>query len=217
MKKCPYCGRRILYSSVFSSKTHGSYCCERCKKESKVKINNKMILLFIALCLLVFLFMIFWVSTGNLNNFFGVILVSICFISFYLATPIFVDFIPLKKYQNDIKQNEEININTTTPPTDFIFNKEAFDKIKRQKELGIMSFDNSSNKNNQNLIPVIEDVKEGHISSTDEPLHKINRTAKQYVKNNEVYIDDNYQEEVKRYVPKNKKPDGNRYTANRRF
>ena len=221
MKKCPYCGRKIDYSAILKNKRHGSYACERCKKESKVKIDNKMIILFVALCLLVVIFMIGWVSAGLANNIWGVIIVAILMLFFNLATPAFVSFAPLKKYINEATgkiTEEKIDVDSFGE-SDFVFNREAFDKIKKQKEMGALSFDvenDNISSSSENMIPVIEDVKEGHISSSSGPLYKINRQPRQNNEYNEEFysgIDD-----VKPYTPrKNRKTEGNKYTANRKF
>lgn len=221
MKKCPYCGRRIDYALIFKNKKHGSYACERCKKESKVKVDNKMIILFVALCLLVIVFMIGWVSAGLANNLWGVVIVAILMLAFNFATPVFVSFVPLKKYINEAtgKITEEKVDVESFGDSNFVFNREAFDRVKRQKELGMNSFDVESDNissSSENMIPVIEDVKEGHISSSSGPLHKINRQPRQYEEYQEEIFSGS--EDVKRYTPrKNRKPDGNKYTANRKF
>lgn len=224
MKICPYCRRRISYSAIYKNKKHGSYTCENCKKESKVKVNNAMLILFAALCLLVALFMIFWVGAGLSNNFWGVVIVATLLLAFNFATPAFINFVPLKKYKNDIAGKktleEKIDVDSIGD-SNFVFNREAFDKIKRQKELGMMNAQNFDvedeiSSNRENFVPVIEDVKEGHISSSDAPLHKINRQPRQY---ENIYADNitESEEEVKRYTPKKKKSNGSRYTANRKF
>lgn len=221
MKKCPYCGRRIDYTSIFKNKKHGSYACERCKKESKVKVDNKMIILFVALCLLVIVFMIGWVGAGLANNFWGVVIVAVLVLAFNFATPVFVSFVPLKKYINEAtgKITEEKVDVESFGDSNFVFNREAFDKIKKQKEIGMNTFDIESDNissSSENMIPVIEDVKEGHISSSSGPLHKINRQPRQYEEYQEEIF--STKEDVKQYTPrKNRKTDGNRYTANRKF
>jgi len=221
MKKCPYCGRRIDYSSVFKNKKHGSYACERCKKESKVKIDNKMIILFVAVCLLVIVFMIGWVGAGLANNFWGVVIVGIILLAFNLATPSFISFVPLKKYINEAtgKITEERIDVESFGDSDFVFNREAFDRIKKQKEMGLHSFDVESDNissSSENMIPVIEDVKEGHISSSSGPLHKINRQPRYYEENQEEIFSN--KGDAKVYTPrKNRKTEGSKYTANRKF
>ena len=226
MKKCPYCRRRINYSVIFKNKKHGSYTCENCKKESKLKVDNKMIILFVALCLLVVIFMIIWAGAGLANNFWGVVIVCGALLGFNLATPAFMDFVPLKKYKNDTagKNGEEKIDIDSIGDSNFVFNREAFDKFKRQKEIGIMNDKNFDVDNEivsdsrERMVPVIEDVKEAHASSSDAPLHKINRQPKPRYES--IYGEEitEPEEDVKQYTPKKKRqPEGSRYTANRRF
>ncbi len=217
--KCPYCGRRARYSAVFSHKKKGVYTCSRCKKESKVKVDKKVLVLFAALCLLIVVFMIIWCGVGLANNIFGTIIVALLLFGFYLCTPYFVSFVPIKKHTNDtITQkyyDEDLpkqNIDNT-----FVFNKEAFDRIKKQKLAGALDTPeeevSSHTKVSERMVPIIEDVKESH-SSSDEPLHKIEKPQTPHVSPYESYRD----EPVREYTPrKKKKPNGTRYTANRKF
>ena len=43
MRKCPYCGRRISYTSSFASRRKAEYICQKCGKESKVAVDKKVI------------------------------------------------------------------------------------------------------------------------------------------------------------------------------
>ena len=93
-KKCPYCGRRITYLTVFHEKKHGVYECTRCKKESKVKIDKRLIISFAALVLLIILYIIFWRNSPFYNNILGIIPPIVCLIVFFAMSLIsFVLFI----------------------------------------------------------------------------------------------------------------------------
>ena len=214
MKVCPYCKKRIRYKSLFKVKKKGVFYCDRCKKESKVKINNKLLVMFLAVTLIALLFIIIWCANGLANNFLGVIIVALIFFSFYLYTPLLLEFVGLKKYvgEKPIKNNDE-KINEEKE--DFVFNKEIFEQIKRERAKRNFEEENKEIKSPQSTkIPIIEDVKEGHISSSDEPLHKINRRKKEYYKE-EVFEE---YEEVKKYRPRQKRENNkSRYTANRKL
>lgn len=227
MKVCPYCGKRIRYNELFHVKSKGSYECSRCKRESKVKIEMKLILLFIALCLLVALITIIWCVAGLSNNISGVIIVTAIVCAFYFSTPYFLEFVPISKHKNEIgrKKNYEEKQVIENVESDFEFDRTAFDRIKKKKELGMLNLKkddiSSSSKNyrKEEMVPVIEDVKEGHISSSDGPLHKINRTPKKYEHKYEQIFDEiSQEEEIKQYIPKkNKRREGSKYTGNRRL
>lgn len=216
-KKCPYCGRSILYSTIFSYKKKGVFVCSRCKKESKIKIDKRIFPAFFALVLLLIVFMIIWVGAGNGNNILGTIIVAVLLIGFYYLTPLFVTFIPIKKHYNDMVTQKQEENQYNAPQDTFVFNREAFDKIKKQKIAGALVNNNDDNniisntKIEEKYVPIIEDVKESYVSSFDGPLKKIEKNH-QYIAQEEQY------EEVKEYVPKKrKKPTGNKYSANRRF
>ena len=133
-KKCPYCGRRISYWNVFNSKSKGIYECSSCNKKSKVKIDKRMIALFVILCLLILVFMLMWnMFLGLTNNIFGVIIVAVLVFGFYFTTPLFVGFVPIKSVLEDSRKRNGDSVDIDNMSTDFKFNREAFDIIKQRK------------------------------------------------------------------------------------
>ena len=133
-KKCPYCGRRISYWNVFNSKSKGIYECSSCNKKSKVKIDKRMIALFVILCLLILVFMLMWnMFLGLTNNIFGVIIVAVLVFGFYFATPLFIGFVPIKSVLEDSRKRNGDSVDIDNMSTDFKFNREAFDIIKQRK------------------------------------------------------------------------------------
>ncbi|MBR1731297.1 MAG: hypothetical protein IJ725_02545 [Ruminococcus sp.] len=211
-KKCPYCGRRISYLTVFHEKKHGVYECTRCKKESKVKLDKKLIIFFIILLLLIVLYIIFWRGSGFYNNFLGILPPVVCLIVFYFCTPFFIKFVPLKRFLDDIeRKKEEPTASETTPSESFVFDKKIFDEIKNKRNAPA-SVEEKIDRiiEEEPYVPVIEDVSEAHTSS-QAPLKRVTRAAPRA---ESVQVQE---EDVKQYVPKKEKPNGTRYTANRKF
>ena len=213
-KKCPYCGRRISYLTVFHEKKHGVYECTRCKKESKIKIDKKLIISFIILFLLIVLYTVFWRSSGFYNNIFGIIPPMVLLIIFYLCTPFFIKFVPLKRFLDDIeiKSEQQISGDEINSSKDFVFDKRIFDEIKnkRNNNPSIEEKIDQIINEEENYVPVIENVSEAHTSSQS-ALKKVKKNPVQSLNV------DVPEEDVKQYVPKKEKPSGTKYTANRKF
>ncbi len=213
-KKCPYCGRRIAYNTVFHEKKHGLYKCSRCKKESKVKTDIKLMIAFLAVVLVVVLYIVVWQNTGFHNNFAGIFPPIIILIIFYFCTPFFVRFVPLKKYmEKKVQNNEAAVIEEVSPPEDFVFDRKIFEQIKNNRRVPMsveQKIDKMDEENDQ-YVPVIKNVSEAHASS-DAPLKKVVKPA------SDRFVRETYEEEdVKPYIPKKTKPDGSKYTANRKL
>lgn len=97
MRKCPYCGRRISYTSSFASRRKAEYICQKCGKESKVAVDKKVILFFIVAVVISLAIMAGWILAGLVSNPLGILLVAIPLIIFTAASPSFVHYEPYKK------------------------------------------------------------------------------------------------------------------------
>ncbi|MCH5298516.1 MAG: hypothetical protein J1E96_02015 [Ruminococcus sp.] len=212
-KKCPYCGRRISYFTIFHEKKHGLYTCTRCRKESKIKTDFRLIVAFIAMCLAVVIFMLLWFNSKNYNNFAGVVIIAIALIIFYFLTPLFVRFVPLKKYR---KNTEEQTIDSVDNEN-FHFNRAAFEKVKQNRAAKRPESDESradkvvEQIESEPYVPIIRDVSSSHASS-DAPLRRVQKTPPKTETEPAAQ-----EEDVRTYVPKTSRPDGSKYTANRKF
>lgn len=231
-KYCPYCGRRISYSTTFHEKKRGIHTCNRCKRESKIKTDFRLIIAFIAVILIVLMFMVVWSGSANYNNFWGIIIVAAILTVFYFCTPFFISFVPLKKYRHHEYEREEFEYEYEPLPDEdevkqdkeYTFNKDIFDQIKEKRNSNIMrnNAENSDEIGNtkvadKNFIPIINDVTEAHASSSEPHLKK--RTHQQPHNTNEYrkYIErENFDDESPSRVRK-PKPDGSKYTANRKL
>ncbi len=242
--KCPYCGRRISYTTLFHIKKQGIYECTRCKKKSKVKISSVLLVSFVAVFLFTVLFIIAWCTMLNMgNNFAGVILTALILTIYYFFTPLMVSVVPLKEYMKKDKKEQKEDIISKEDEEQYVFNRAAFDEIKRKKskvsssasveddssqseekkvdEL-IKSLENESNKKsmlypeNQAVVPIIESVSESHVSSTNQPLYKVNHQKPTLKEQSSEYVESN--ENIKIEISKKRKmPDGTKYTANRKL
>lgn len=225
-KKCPYCGRRISYWKVFNSKNKGIYECKSCNKRSKVKIDKRLIALFVVICLVILVFMLMWnMFLGLANNVFGIIIVAVVVFGFYFTTPLFVDFVPIKSVLEDNRNRSKGNVEISNSSAEYKFNREAFDIIKQRKnqannmpgepnnavEHKVDSIIDSIEK--EPYVPIIEDVSEAHFSS-EEPLQKVSHT-RVFPKAGSVPVEDVKIDRPQQ--PKKKRPDGSKFTANRKL
>ena len=103
MRKCPYCGRRISYTSSFASRRKAEYICQKCGKESKVAVDKKVILFFIVAVVISLAIMAGWILAGLVSNPLGILLVAIPLIIFTAASPNFVHYEPYKKYRKSME------------------------------------------------------------------------------------------------------------------
>lgn len=232
-KHCPYCGRRISYFTTFHEKKRGIYTCTRCKKESKIKTDFRLIVAFIAVVLVVLMFMVIWSGSGNYNNFLGVIITALILIAFYFSTPLFIRYVPLKKYreQDNYRDDYEYEYEPSADieeqdfNNEFTFNKDVFEKIKEKRHSNIErnnlrnseDIEHTKVADKSNYVPIINNVTEAHASSSDEPLKKVKTPDYNYSNYNDV---ENFDDDAPVYILRRKKqdkPDGTKYTANRKF
>ncbi len=236
VKKCPYCGKRITYRYAWMSRRKGEFFCERCGKESKVIISNRIYLVFAAFIALSLAILAATAVTNNTNNFLCVILVAVPLLIFMALTPKFVDFEPMKKYKNSMEARRagieysdnilsaELDIKDSSSIVDndgFKINSDVFNKIKAERSAAkhhIYSDDISSDtnksdnseeqKNTVAFVPVIKNVSENH-SSDSAPLKKIHSDREYSVRRTQHYADRTDRQENKSQI--------NRYSSNRKF
>lgn len=238
-KKCPYCSKRISYVSAYASRRKAEYVCERCGKESKVVVNSKVVLAFVLSAVISVAIMAGWIFAGLAHNPFGILLVAVPFIIFTVISPKFIKFVPLKKYKksmearkagieysdnlmtSELEENEGYTFGASTDTgSDFKINSDVFNTIRaernaaREKLMDDELISDSSEikkpaESNESYVPVIKNVSEKH-SSDDVPLKKIHSDNTPRMSRTRHYIPAQEEKEPK-------KPDGNRYSANRKF
>lgn len=238
-RKCPYCSKRISYISAYASRRKAEYVCERCGKESKVVVNRKVVLAFVLSAVISVAIMAGWIFAGLSHNPLGILLVAVPLIIFTVISPKFVKFVPLKKYKKSMEARKagiEYSDNLMTAELEekegytfgssadtgsgFNINSDVFNTIKAERNAareklrdGELVSDSSEiqkpAQSNENYVPVIKNVSEKH-SSDDVPLKKIHSDSSVKMSRTRHYIPSEEEKEPK-------KPDGNRYSANRKF
>lgn len=238
-RKCPYCSKRISYASAYASRRKAEYVCERCGKESKVVVNRKVIPAFALAAVISVAIMAGWIFAGLADNPLGILLVAVPLVIFTVISPKFVKFVPLKKYKksmearkagieysdnlmtSELEENEGYTFGASSDTgSGFKINSDVFNTIKAERNAareklrdGELVSDSSEIKNpaenSESYVPVIKDVSEKH-SSDDVPLKKIHSDSSAKMTRTRHYIPEQQEKEPK-------KPDGNRYSANRKF
>lgn len=159
-RKCPYCGKRISYFTVFNEKQQGEHICQRCGKESKIMIKKNIFVFFLIAIIFAAVIATVWIGLGFINNPIGVLLVAIPLFIFYLCTPRFVRIYPLKKYKksmeaakaareysgevkfkrnygNNIKKEPDV-VPVVDTETEFKINENVFSSIKANRKKPII-------------------------------------------------------------------------------
>lgn len=238
-RKCPYCSKRISYVSAYASRRKAEYVCERCGKESKVVVNKKVILAFIFSAVIAVAIMVGWIYAGLSYNPLGILLVAVPLIIFTVISPKFVKFVPLKKYKksmearkagieysdnlmiSELEENDGYTFGASADTgSGFKINSDVFNTIRAERNaareklmynelVSDSSEIQKTDESKESYVPVINNVSEKH-SSDDVPLKKIHSDSTVNMARNRHYIPSQEEKEPK-------KPDGNRYSANRKF
>lgn len=133
-KRCPYCGKRISYFSVFSSRKNGEYTCSRCGKNSKVYVSKKIMLAFGIFVLLSLAILAVCIFSKILYNPFIIALVAVPLIIFMFISPAFVSYEPFKKYKQSMEARKagiEYADNLTADEFEIKENNPVFQQVKK--------------------------------------------------------------------------------------
>ena len=238
-KKCPYCGRRVPYSVAFSRRRKAEYVCKNCGRESRVVIKRSVILAFLICAIISIAIFVLWVYLKLTYNPLGIVAIAIPLIIFTIISPKFVRFEALKKYKKTMEAKKAgiaYSDNLSVSEIDnefsgfdsgsrFSINSDIFNQIKAERTTAKEQAENNeisstSNEIDNSYVHVIDDVSEQH--SVDEaPLKKLHsegsRVNRHYIsppvqEEQPIPVYEEVEDDVKEY-----KPDGNKYSANRRF
>ena len=220
-KKCPYCGRRVPYSVCFGRRRKAEYVCPRCGRESRVYISRSVIFAFLICAILSIALFVLWVYLKMTYNPLGIVAVAIPLIIFGLISPRFVNFEPLKKYK---KTMEAKRAGIAYSGSGFRINSDVFNQIKADRsasreQISENELSSTSDKLERPIVHVIDDVSEDH-AVDNAPLKKLRSDGsrarnRHYIGSepvNPVPSVEDEDDDVKEY-----KPEGSRYSANRRF
>ena len=99
LTKCPYCGKKISYFSLMHEKSHGEHFCRMCRKESKICIQKRAIVIFLLMTVISIVIAFQLTVFSKVENLWTILYVIAPFALFYLLSPIFVELRPYRKYK----------------------------------------------------------------------------------------------------------------------
>ncbi len=236
-KKCPYCYKRVSYISGMSNRRKSEYICTRCGKESKVVINKTIFLAFAVAVAVSAGIMLYWIKSGRISDPRGVLLVAAPLVIFMFITPMFLKYLPLKKYKKtmeakkagivyseniagDISEEFTFNPNKISKNIEntskIAIDSSVFNELKKKRDAERVQLQekisggSEADENEDSFVPVINNVSEEHASS-DAPLKKLKSDSDSGFTRTRHYIPP--QEDI----VSTKKSETNKYTANRKF
>ncbi len=106
--KCPYCGKPVGYFTAFSLHNQGEFFCNKCKKESNIKIKKTLLFPFIAAVAVALLILLAFLIFTAKDNLWFMLLIAIPFFAFYGITPFFVELTPKKKHMDVLYDTEMV-------------------------------------------------------------------------------------------------------------
>lgn len=191
-KRCPYCGKRISYFSVFASRKKGEMTCERCGKNSKVHISRKIVVIFAIFVLLALAVMALCIFANILYNPFSIALVALPLIIFMFLSPAFVSYEPFKKYKPSMearkagieyadnltadefeikepvtifsseKNSPAIEPEIADDSSNFVINSDVFNKIKAERNAARIEINSNNDDDKTKAVSTVE--KKNYVS-----------------------------------------------------
>lgn len=135
-QKCPYCSRKISYKTRLLEHGEAEHDCPHCNKTSKISQNSNIWILLILCSLVAVFIMIFYFSSAKsiqsafddegkfaflVALFFGkgkeikwMIWEMIPFAAFLFLSPLFIEFLPLKKFMEQTPSNIDLSVPVRT-------------------------------------------------------------------------------------------------------
>lgn len=131
-KKCPYCNRKISYTTRLLEHGDAEHDCKSCKKASKITQNPKIWALLFLCCMFAVFIMIFYFSFSKsiqyafdyedkygflVALFFGkgkeikwMIWEMIPFMVFFFVSPVYIEYRPLKRFMEQTASNIDLSV-----------------------------------------------------------------------------------------------------------
>lgn len=238
-QRCPYCGKRMSYFSAYFSRRKAEYVCTRCGKESRVVISKIIIPIFIIVAAISLAIMGVWFWLQYLSNPLGIVLVAAPLVIFLLISPKFVQLEPLKKYEKSMEAKKAgiefsdnlaaLDLNDEAGALEnsgqFRINADLFNQIKAERSAPKEAAETNELVSDSKILDSdgeagkIDDVREEHATTTAYPLKKLHAEGSRVARSRHYLPAQEEPEELldEEGVREYKKPDTNKYSANRRF
>ena len=106
---CPYCRSEASYFDSFLAKNKETHRCANCGRTSKVKVNTDIFRFFIITQVISIIVFIFSVIMGGRYCLFGLAVIILCALAFYIISPFKVRF---SKWHSEENEHEEVEFMT---------------------------------------------------------------------------------------------------------
>lgn len=90
---CPYCRSEASYFDSFLTKNKETHKCANCGRTSRVRINTDIFRFFIVTQIISIIVFIFSIIMGGRYCLFGLAVVILCSLAFYMISPFMVKFL----------------------------------------------------------------------------------------------------------------------------
>lgn len=253
---CPYCSRKITYFNRLTEHNLGEHECKHCKKKSNIKQDRKMWFLLIGVVSLALIIMILYLIFAKRVNFaneesgaysflcfmfFGkgyefkwIVYEMLPFIAFYFLSPLFMTYVPQKRFVEQTTSSIDLNISGVPMVTGGFPTVDGSTRvIPKADEIGefVGTYEDISSSSDiektkhfdvtnisADEIVNINKTKTSTSAShrSDVPLVKITHNEEvRYNEDDEVVVDWNKTKE--KYSDKKVAPEKGNYSANRKF
>ncbi len=137
--KCPYCGRKITYSTRFMERCEGEHICKNCKKPSNIVQDKRIWMLFTATAIISILILLFYFTFGTVVQheynadgshkvlimlFFGklktfkwILWEILPYLAFFFVSPLFINYQMQKKYAGMTAEHIDLDTDFLPPVT----------------------------------------------------------------------------------------------------
>ncbi len=251
--RCPYCSKKIGYGTRLVEHKKGEHNCSHCQKISNIKQDSYIWILLVLCSVFSLIILVYYLSSADniqriydengkmkflVSLFFGNLMIlkwiiweMIPFIIFYFVSPLFLRFVPQKRFMEQTQTKIDLSVpivsssksKADSKTQNILINQTAFtgeyEDISSSSDIGKTRAFNVSDVQNQEYMDVNKErASKSQSYSSDAPLIRVSH---------EPVISE--EEDVKEYVPEKErshsqvkvsvqtdKPKSN-YSANRKF
>ena len=100
LPRCPYCGCKIDFINACAIKTNSVYKCKDCGNLSNIMYDKKINKISIICEFIALAMVIVFLLLDNSFALYGVLLVALVFLYFYIKSPFLIELVELSKTRN---------------------------------------------------------------------------------------------------------------------
>lgn len=100
LPRCPYCGCKMDFINACAVKTNSVYKCKDCGNLSGITYDKKINSISIICELIALAIVIVFLFLDNSFALYGVLLVALVFLYFYIKSPCLIELVEIRKTKN---------------------------------------------------------------------------------------------------------------------